>query len=411
MSAEVRYLKSRAGHKPFMVAPFWALALGIWLLLLWVLPDPRPLAAPEWAVQRMQSWADVSEPTARAVATFIFRAAGIAVLGVLLSLALSRCPTGRAALLTLIGAPLLAVVVKWMNFGYLPIAPQLIFIVTVAILGGLAGLALRRSRMALLALGLFSAGLFAWGTSTRITDDLYEVARMTGQHVTEQFSEVPADADVFARLTEVAFAYAEDNSHGVNAVFANQAAILALGVILGDDQVAGVARREVYRGSAGERMAIRRRVQIHGRGDLSQHFWVSAALSVLSDPGRALTVGIAKELKDSTPGGSGFSFVDMLANQAGIRLAVIATQNTDSARDLQLHLAKGIHTDDLFPSIDGFPESLSQDAFHSQFGGLGGEETRRLFTEIEQRVASLLPGNQSGLMPAAGKNESVGSNQ
>lgn len=191
----------------------------------------------------------------------------------------------------------------------------------------------------------------------------------------------------------MAFAYAEDNSHGVDPVFPNQAAILALGVILGDDEVAEVARREVYRGSAGEREALRRRVRVHGRGDLSQHFWVSAALTVLSDPGRALTVGIAKEMKDSTPGGSGFSFVDMLANKAGIRFAVIATQNADSARDLQLRLAKGVDTADLFPSIDGFPEGLSQDEFHSQFGGLGGGETRRLFNEIERRIAAL-PGLQ-----------------
>lgn len=365
------------------------MALAIWVLLLWVVPDPRPLAAPEWAVQRAQSWAGVSEPTARAVATFVFRAAGIAILGILLSLALSRLPKGRAALLTLIGAPFLAVAVKWMNFGYLPIAPQMSFIVAVAVFGALAGLALRRSRVALGALGLFTAGLFAWSTSTRITDDLYEAARITGQHVIERFGKTPDDADGFARLTELAFAYAEDYSHGVDPVFSNQAAILALGVILGDDQVAEVARREVYRGGAGGREALRSRIRVHGRGDLSQHFWVSAALTVLSGPGRALTVGIAKEMKDSTPGGSGFSFIDMLANKAGIRFAVIAIQDAGSARDLQLRLAKGVDTADLFPAIDGLPEGLSQEVFHSQFGGLGGAETRRLFTEIERRIDAL----------------------
>ena len=393
MSGETHNLNGRPGQKPILVAPFWAVALVIWVMLLWVLPDPRPLAAPEWAVQRAQSWVDVSEPTARAVVTFLFRAAGIAVLGMLLSLALSRLPIRQAVVFTLIGAPSLAVVVKWMNFGYFPITPQLTFIVAVAVVGALAGLALRRSRVALVALGLFAAGLFAWGTSTRITDDLYEAVRITGQHVIERFSEIPDDADSFARLTELAFAYAEDNSHGVDPVFPNQAAILALGVILGDDRVATVARREVYSGRAGEREALRRRVRVHERGDLSQHFWVSAALTVLSDAGRALTVGIAKEMKDSTPGGSGFSFVDMLANKAGIRFAVIATQDADSARDLQLRIGKGVDTADFFPSIHGLPEGLSQDEFHSEFGGLGGVETRRLFTEIERRIAAL-PGLQ-----------------
>jgi hypothetical protein len=116
---------------------------------------------------------------------------------------------------------------------------------------------------------------------------------------------------------------------------------------------------------------------------------VSAALTVLSDAERALTVGIAKEMKDSTPGGSGFSFVDMLANKAGIRFAVVATQDADSARDLQLRIAKGVDTADFFPPIDGFPEGLSQDDFHFGFGGIGGAETRRLFSEIEHRIVAL----------------------
>lgn len=374
---------------PVPVAPLWSLALVTWLILLWILPDPRPLAAPDWAVERAQSLTNVSEPAARAMTAFVFRAAGIAVLGVLLSLALSRLPLREAALVTLLGAPFLAVVVKWMNFGYFPIAPQFAFIVAAAAAGALLGLALRRSRIALVALVLFPASVFAWGTSTRITDDLHEAARMTGQHVIEQFRETPNDADRFGRLTQLAFAYAEDNSHGVDPVFPNQAAILALGVILGEDAVAAVARRQVYPGHARERAAIREHVRIHGRSDLSQHFWVSAALTVLSDPARALTVGLAKELKDSIPGGSGFSFVDMLANKAGIRFAVVATQNVDSARDLQRRLAKGVATADLFPAIDGFPEGLSQDAFRTEFGGLGGPETQRLFTEMDRRIAAL----------------------
>lgn len=393
MSSETHSRHGRPGHRAVVVEPFWALVLVIWVVLLWLLPDPRPLAAPEWAVERVQAWVDLSGPAARALVTVVFRAAGIAALGLFLGLALSRLPLRQAALFTLIGAPFLAVLVKWMNFGHFPIAPQLALIVAAAVAGALVSIGLRRSRLALLALGLFAATSFAWGASTRITDDLYEAAHITGQHVIEQFRDIPGDADRFARLMELAFAYAEDNSHGVDPVFPNQAAILALGVILGDDQVATVARREVYSGRAGERASIRQQVRVHERADLSKHFWVSAALTVLSDAERALTVGIAKEMKDSTPGGSGFSFVDMLANKAGIRFAVVATQDADSARDLQRRIAKGVDTADFFPSIDGLPEGLSQDDFHFGFGGVGGAETRRLFSEIERRVAAL-PGLQ-----------------
>ena len=37
-------------------------------------------------------------------------------------------------------------------------------------------------------------------------------------------------------------------------------------------------------------------------------------------------------MMDSSPGGSGFSFVDMAANKAGIRFAVVATRNAESAQ-------------------------------------------------------------------------------
>jgi hypothetical protein len=380
--------------RPGQVVPVFAACLAIWLLLLAVLPDPRPLAAPEWAVERALTWTRLSAPTARLVVSMLLRAAGIAVLGMLLGLALSRLPLRQAAPGALIGTPCLAVAVKWINFGYFPVTSQLAFIVAVAVASALAGLAMRRSRVALLALGVFGAGLFAWGTSTRITDDLYAAARITGELVIERFGKLPADdPESFARLTEVAFAYAEDNSHGVDPVFANRAAILALGVILGEDQVAVVARREVDPARAAGRQAFRSRVLVHGRGDLSQHFWVSGALTVVADAGRALTVGLAKEMKDSTPGGSGFSFVDMLANKAGIRFAVVATRDAGTARDLQLRIARGIATADFFPAIDGLPEGLSRDEFQSAFGGLGSTETRRLFTEIDRRIAGL-PGLQ-----------------
>ena len=39
--------------------------------------------------------------------------------------------------------------------------------------------------------------------------------------------------------------------------------------------------------------------------------------TVLSDERRTMTVGLLKELADATPGGSGFSFGDLVADRAG----------------------------------------------------------------------------------------------
>lgn len=376
------------GDRPILAPWVWALVLALWLVALSVVPDPRPLGAPEWAVRAVRSLAGVSEPTARAVATSVLRAAGLGLIGVFLSLALGRVRLRYAAPIVLLAAPLLAIAVKWINFGYFPIAFQLGLIVMYAVLGALIGLALRRSRIALLMFGLLSGGLFLWGTSTRVSADLYEAAKLTGRHVLHHADDVPAGDEGFAKLLEIAFVHAEDNSHGVDPVLPNQAAILALGVILGEERIAGVARREVDAGTRDARLALRRRATLRERGDLSQHFWVSAALAVLSDPGRSLTVGLTKELKDSTPGGSGFSFVDMLANKAGIRFAVVATRSEASARELQLRIARDADIEDFMPEIDGLPEGITRDDFQAKYGGLGGTETRRLLAEIDERIGT-----------------------
>lgn len=367
----------------------WAAALFLWFVALCLLPDPRPFGAPERSVRALRSALSLSEPTARAAATFVLRGVGVGMIGVLLAMSLQRLPLRSAAPLMLVATPIVAVVAKWINFGYLPVWLQLYFIVIVAVFGALAGLSLRRSRIALTTLVGLCVALFAWGASTGIPDDLDEAARVTGLYLLENAQDVSQGDDAFAQLLEKAFAYVEDNSHGTDAVLPNQAAILALGVILGDDRVARIGRRELDSGRREQRAALRRRVTIHGRNDLSMHFWVSAALTVLSDERRALTVGLVKELKDSTSGGSGFSFVDMAANKAGIRFAVVATRDADSARSMQMRIIQGAIAYRFVPDISNLPEGISGDQFHAEYGGLGGAKTREILAEIDRRVRVL----------------------
>lgn len=366
-----------------------SLGLVAWLVMLCVLPDPRPLAAPEWLVALVQRLAGIAEPRARFAATAVLRGAGVGLIGVLLAIALSGWKSRAAVPAVLVGAPLAALAAKWINFGALPIWPQLVFILLVAFLGGLAGLAVRRNWAALGALAILTGGLSAWAASTGVCDDLYEAWKGTARHVLDAAADVPAGDEGFLRLLEIAFAYAEDNSHGTDAVLPNRAAILALGKILGDDNVARVGGRDLDLGPPEARLALRRRIQLGGRGDLSQHFWVSAALATLSDESRSLAVGLSKEAMDSTPGGSGFSFVDMAANSAGIRLAAAATRTSRSAHTLQTRIRQGVEVADLLPSLRGLPEGITSDQLQAVYGGLSGAETRRLLGEIDRRIAEL----------------------
>ena len=130
----------------------WGAFLLAWFVALCIIPDPRPLGAPQWSVRAMQSLVGLPEPGARAVATIVMRGIGLGLLGILLSLSVAPWPMTWAAPVVLVVAPLLAVASQWLNYGYFPILMQIQLGVASAVIGALAGLSLRRSPAALAAL-------------------------------------------------------------------------------------------------------------------------------------------------------------------------------------------------------------------------------------------------------------------
>ena len=378
--------QSSSGRRPKIEGAIWGFVLIGWFIALCVVPDPRPLGAPEWSVRLFQSSFGIAEPAARAVATIVLRAAGLAVIGVLASLAMSNEKFGWAAMVSLVISPLLAVTSLWINYEYFPIHAQLQLALASAVMGTLAGLSLRRNRLAAATLVIIAVGLFAWGSSTGIPDDLDALAQETGEYVLVHAAKFPPGDEGFNSLLRSAFMYAEDNSHGSDAVLPNKAAILALGVILGEETVAKVAKRRIDLNRLPEYEALRNRITLRGRGDLARHFWVSAALAVLSDQDRSMTVGIVKEMMDATPGGSGFSFVDLTADRAGTLFTNVATANAESAREIQMRVRRGVISEELCPDISGLPEGITRDEFQTEYGGLGGAGTGKVVTEIRRRL-------------------------
>lgn len=363
-------------------------SLCLLFIALCVIPDPKPFGAPQWAVDFTQSVAQVSETTARALATTTLRGLGLGLLGFMVAVFFSQ-PQRWAIAAALLTAPVLAIACQWFNYGYFPIRMQLQLSIISSILGGLAGLAVRRTRLAWLAFAAVAGLVIYWGTSTGISDELDLAARATGLHLLEIADQIPSGDAGFEMLLENAFRYAEDNSHRSDPSFPNRAAILALGVILGEQRVAEVAGRAVDPSRIAEFDAIRRRVTLRGRSDLVRHFWVSAALAVISDQDSSMSVGIAKEMLDATPGGSGFSFVDLTADRAGTMLAVTATHTPNSARAFQRRTQNGVSVEDFMPSIEGLPEGLTSDQVQNLYGGLGGARFMSIADIIRKRLDAL----------------------
>ncbi len=168
----------------------------------------------------------------------------------------------------------------------------------------------------------------------------------------------------------------------------NRAALLALGIFLGDGHieplVGSIRTGKLERCNNGPDYVV-----LANRQDLRLHFVISAVLKVISDSGMSHAVGEFKELLDAG-GGSGFSFDDLAADMAGVKLAETLLDNSGEGQRALAALAATADEHIFFPSIEGLPAGLSKEQFESDYGNLHDPRYQSMVAEIEHRLA-LLP--------------------
>ena len=129
-----------------------------------------------------------------------------------------------------------------------------------------------------------------------------------------------------------------------------------------------------------------RPVTLQGREDWAQHYLTSAALA--TDLGGRLSdlIGMYKELLDASPQGrgSGFSFNDIAADKAGVRLGRIAVQQPQA---LQARMAEVQADTDLLPDVRDLPEFLTAAQLQQRYGGIDAPAYRAVMQDIDRRIA------------------------
>jgi len=131
--------------------------------------------------------------------------------------------------------------------------------------------------------------------------------------------------------------------------------------------------------------AARRSVRLHGRVDLAKHFVNSAVLAATGGQAVAQTVGLFKELDDSRSG-SGFSFIDLMADEAGTRFGKRATESRVMARAMQPRAAVALADADWMPEPTGLREHMSEAEFNHRYGGVDGPGYRKVLADIGHRL-------------------------
>jgi len=159
----------------------------------------------------------------------------------------------------------------------------------------------------------------------------------------------------------------------------NRAALTALAAYLGGFSLSRLLEGD----STSIRRAPRVLLSLHGRRDFAEHFVISAAITVSGGSRLANAIGLIKEEEDATRG-SGFSFTDLAANRAGVRLGERATG--DQAAAVLAWLASARSDAELMPDFRDLPEFMPQAEFDRRFGPVGSERYLRLIGQIDARL-------------------------
>jgi hypothetical protein len=132
------------------------------------------------------------------------------------------------------------------------------------------------------------------------------------------------------------------------------------------------------------RLAVLGTPTVRGRRDLCQHFVVSVALVQLVGAEAAEFAGLSKELSDMK-GASGFSFVDLSADYAGVAFAKEIAADTPRLAKLKdkFEVAAWV------PAFDGLREGLPEAKFKADFGGTDDKRFKAVVADIRKRVAAL----------------------
>ena len=227
-------------------------------------------------------------------------------------------------------------------------------------------------------------------TSTSLARDTHKVFNALVKFAKANESKEAEDSNP-DRLTNQYLRVAAKQARIVDRENQAKALLLAMGIFMDDTETLRKfpATRKIVNAIESEpqrrdRLLFRGNPTMRGRSDWAKHFFVSAHLTVVLGTKPTKKVGFAKEVLDAQ-NGTGFSFADMAANQAGI---VFAEQLLKGKISLD-RLAQNFSTEAYLPPIDDLEEGLASDELQEQYGGGGNNALEIEFARIERRILQL----------------------
>jgi len=261
-----------------------------------------------------------------------------------------------------------------------------------AVIESIDGVAIRGDRVTV---GVAISAADTKALAERARDRVREVARVSSPETVRAYWRALDEGVESGRLgsggsvipyLRLALDHVGTRAAGSDARGEMQAALLALAIYCGHSRFEALIGEVIPPERAGRSTGCMR-TTLGGRGDLRQHFVVSAGLEAASDSSVAFAVGEFKELLDSNRGGSGFSFDDLAADRAGIRFArVLLEAGPAEWPDL---IAALTAEQAILPQFADLPSGLSDAEFRRRYGDVDSAAYREMVAEIDGRIDRL----------------------
>ncbi len=126
-------------------------------------------------------------------------------------------------------------------------------------------------------------------------------------------------------------------------------------------------------------------VYMYKRTDMAKHFMTLAAVTSSGSTRLAHLLGREKEMIDARRG-SGFSFIDLAADRAGMYFGKIATSSPENALKFQQAIANIKDYTAFMPEVRDFPENMSKEQFKTRYGSIYSPAYQNLVRKIDTRI-------------------------
>ncbi|MCK5831821.1 MAG: hypothetical protein KAH20_16120 [Methylococcales bacterium] len=127
---------------------------------------------------------------------------------------------------------------------------------------------------------------------------------------------------------------------------------------------------------------------LYKRPDMAKHFMASAVLAATGAETLATMLGQHKELDDAKHG-SGFSFIDLAGDRAGLKFGKMAVTSPAKARKLQYIISNIKDYKSFMPEVRDLPENMNDIEFKNNFESISSEKYQDMLSKIDKRISSL----------------------